>query len=611
MKPITALAWKEWHDARPYLWIGLGLFLGLPLVGLAEQALTTSSHHAELFATPWVVALGGVLAVFVGVGVTTPDRRPKLEDFWRSRPIRVGPWLAVKYAVALAVVLACCGLPAVVQLAVNRHPDPAELAVLTFFPFFWTAIFSVAFLSGCLVARPSHAATLALAAMLLVYLLPVVLPPLSFMNVADFADADVRGPAGGPWHDWLHLWGGRQLAFAGGMLGLTVASVAVAVVTVGRGWRVESGRRTLYALVATALVLLFASAAFQLGTNLPVLAEVTLPDGERVQQIGATDGSAVQLLTVLPGPYNASKGEWSRGDTFTRRLSVGPAGLTLGSRVPFDTGDEPWRLGDGALSGSVQYVVATADVPGRDDVQQAELVWGVPGRGPRRSMPLWRVKLFDKGVAVYRHGDTLYLVGDPEVDGRTVKELMIIDVAHGTPRIVSQQRFDWSGNRQVDGTQDKLLIHLIPLRGVPAAERLADTCRYQGTLSPNGRLFCTNGDPSGTVTAYRRTDLRDDRATFDAIGQYRPSLLRRAFEGGSGWPPRAADNGLVYLGGWGGTGVVNSAVTVLDATGRRPLREVGHFAAPGVRYTLPLADGRAIAVGDDKLWLVAPPRRGE
>ena len=33
MKQLTSLVWKEWRETQAYLWIGLGIFLGLPAIG--------------------------------------------------------------------------------------------------------------------------------------------------------------------------------------------------------------------------------------------------------------------------------------------------------------------------------------------------------------------------------------------------------------------------------------------------------------------------------------------------------------------------------------------------------------------------------------------------
>ena len=53
MRQFTSLAWKEWREDRAFLWIALGIFLGLPVI----QALEAGIHYAhgfEIEAAPWV-----------------------------------------------------------------------------------------------------------------------------------------------------------------------------------------------------------------------------------------------------------------------------------------------------------------------------------------------------------------------------------------------------------------------------------------------------------------------------------------------------------------------------------------------------------------------------
>ena len=116
MRQLVALAWKEWHEVRIYLWIALGVFIGLPLIGVLEAMYQHTGHHFEIEISPWVIIFGGVLAVFVAVGATCRDLSGRLEDFWRSRPLNVARWLLVKYFVGLTVVLLSCLLPLAVEL---------------------------------------------------------------------------------------------------------------------------------------------------------------------------------------------------------------------------------------------------------------------------------------------------------------------------------------------------------------------------------------------------------------------------------------------------------------------------------------------------------------
>ena len=589
MSKLTSLAWKEWHEARVFLWIGLGVLLGLPLVGAVEQAVAGSNHRFEVTAAPWAIALGGVLAVFAGVGVTTPDRRPKLEDFWRSRPIRVGRWLAVKYAVALAVVLVACTAPVLADLATDRHGDLDAGGVLMAMPFFWTAIFSLAFLSGCLIGRPSHAATLGLAAMLLVYLLPVVVPPLWWMNVATLDEAVGRGR-------WV-LWG-RTLGFAGGMLGVSAVAVAVAVVGVKRGWRIESGRRTLYGLVATALLLLFASAAYQLATNLPVLQQVELPADEVVAGI-RLDGTTGYVISQRSS--GAAITHWTNSLDLGYRLRTIDVGATVSLGPPVALSLDPVRtlLWNATVRrGEVLYLLdITAAPPSADAAEELEdvrlLTADARLGGPLGSLTLWRQKRTAPSIGLYVWGDKLYVFGN---------RLDVLDVGQPAhPQLVSDDPFrdDARWVRPAFG-DERESVRLLALPGVPPAERLEATLRYRfGRWDTfDGRTLVTRLAGGGEA-GYRLDRLSDDTATFVKFGEYRRTLLQR-LAGGRGYG-LTLSHGLLYVDGFNSGGTFNSAVSInrprragADANGR-PLRGAGRVVRrptagrPGGRRRRPYA----------------------
>ncbi len=599
MTRFTSLLWKEWHEARGYLWTGLGLFLGLPIIGGLQRAFHTARPF-ELQATEWVVPLGGVLAAFVAVGVTAGERRPRLEDFWRSRPIRIGPWLGAKYAVALAVVLIACGLPVAVELLVDHAPDVPPAGVLTFFPFLWTAIFSLAFLGGCLIARPAHAATLGLTAMLLVYTVPLVVPPLAWLSVPDVFD--LHGPRRvGATPAWLDLWGPRQVAFAAGMVGLSALAAIVAISGVVRGWRIESGRRTLYGLIATAGLLLFASAAFQLATNLPVLQRLELPADEYVHLIHSDGdgGGTVVSLTVLPrnGPARDVVNRY-----WSRPFRVTPAGVTLGPPVPTDSWPNDDYIGTNCLTvGNVVYGVSGYEGPNAT-TEPVDLQVTDRRGNSNQTLALWTQSVRHGGASLYRWRDRLYVVGD---------RLDVLDISRpDRPRVLSDAPFIGAAAlrglaRPRDG---RLVLKLLALPGLPPAQQLDATIRLATFRQCfDGQTLCLWNDTPGLVlSSYRLAGQDAKLATFDEVGAYRPTLLQ-AWADDFSYGGFTLSHGLVYINGFGSRGTFNSAVSIVDTGGRRPMRQVGHFAAPGADTVCPLPDGRALVGGGSSLWLVGPP----
>ncbi len=324
MKSLTALVWKEWHEVRAFLWIALGIFIVLPVIGGLE-ALLQYDRGFEISTLPWVIAFGGVLAIFVAVGATCRDFSGHLEDFWRSRPVTVTRWLLVKYLVGLTVVLVACTFPLAIELAFNR--DKGAILIVAWFPFLWATLYSIGFLAGCLVRRTAHAAMLALAAMLLVYCVPVVIPPLQWLNVSIVTDFSLL-PG-----QWPPVFGVHQLGFAAGMLGLAIVVFVLALLAVHHDWRIGAGRKMMYGSVSAAVLILFASAAFQLGTNMPILRQIDMPQGEPIVDIYYKGGGGY-VITRRDVPL--PKTDFDRAVQYQyklRTIKLTESGIELGNPV--------------------------------------------------------------------------------------------------------------------------------------------------------------------------------------------------------------------------------------------------------------------------------------
>ena len=183
MTPTTALLWKEWREVRWFVWVGLGVFLGLPLIGAAQAYWLMNQRNVPVLAFPWVIGLGGVLAVFIAVGITCQDLNDRLLTFWQSRPISTGPWILTKYLTGLMALLVVCTVPLMVEAATEHRMDSGFAAILLWHPFLLATLYSIAFVFGVLVRRMAHAAMLSLAGALLVYF-PAVRAPAA--ELAEF-----------------------------------------------------------------------------------------------------------------------------------------------------------------------------------------------------------------------------------------------------------------------------------------------------------------------------------------------------------------------------------------------------------------------------------------
>ncbi|MGD0138782.1 MAG: hypothetical protein ABSD28_07900 [Tepidisphaeraceae bacterium] len=580
MKQLTALVWKEWREDRAFLWIALGVFVGLPIVGGLEE-IVQYSYRFEISASPWVLGFGGVLAVFVAVGATCRDFSGHLEDFWRSQPVGITRWLLAKYLVGLAIVLVACVLPLAIEVSIDR--DKSAILLIAWFPFLWAALYGIGFLAGCLVRRTSHAAMLALAAMLLVYFLPVVIPPLQWLNVGAVTDFSIL------LGQWPRVLGPAQLAFAAGMLGLAITVLALALLAVHFDWRIGSGRKMMYASISAAILILFASAAFQLGTNMPILRQIDMPKGEPIWWIrcNGNDGYVISPRpdsTYLESTFNL------------RTIKLTESGIELGSPVRVS----PQLLWGWYLEHAPGHPNTVYRVTETDKDETGTLWLNVAQLDKGTDKPAIRLGEYEQYSPnaswphLYASGDRLYVIG---------ARLMTLDISKPlTPHVISNVPFGYSYDDRGFAFGNDTFTEILP--PVP---NLSQRQRLQAVIKP----FCFEGDilcewpwRGNTAIAYRLTQLTDTKAVFKTIGQYKPTLLEEIF-GASNRLNMELQNGLLYVSQYPGN-TENPHIDVFDTRGPHPLRLIGHFAAPGVRTVCPLPDGRAL-VGGDKLWLVGPP----
>ena len=588
MKRLPAMAWKEWHEVRTFLWIAFGVFIGLPSVAGVEVAYQYA-HGFQFVASPWIGIFGGVLAVFVAVGITCRDLNGRLEDFWRSRPVGAAEWMLVKFVAGLATVLVACILPLAIEFVLAVHKDDVE--ALLWFPFLWNALYGLGFLSGCLVRRPSHAAMLGLVAMLLVYLLPFVLPPLEWLNIKSVMDEPTR---------FLR----ERAEFAAGMLGIAAAALVFSLVAVTNSWQIASGRKFMYGSVSAVLVILFASASYQLGTNMPILQQVAIRPDETVTEIQMS-GDRGYILT-----------SWGNTSEFEGKVSIRPVivrqdEIEVGEAIETDVLSSKneyskyyqW-LSDWSASPEghpeIRYFMESS---GEGANSQLGFHLARIDQGSERLVRSWKSTDW---AFVFVRKNRLYLVGE---------DVMTWDISQPLePELISvlpayyQRRFPdfWLYGDDVG----VMPLPLVP--GLSARQRLeVILARGWGRRLLEGDVYCNTLSYGEGLCAYSLVKLTDIEARFKKIGEYKQTLLDKAFgEKNSPWGI-AIENGLVYVTQGGRYAATNPHITVFNTGGPHPLREVGHFAAPGLRVIYPLADGRTIVGGTGKLWLIGPPPNRE
>jgi hypothetical protein len=593
MKQRAAMAWKEWHEIRAFLWIALGVFVGLPIIGGFESQLQYSKHF-ELSATPWVIAFGGVLAVFVAVGATCRDLNGSLEDFWRSCPVSAASWMRMKYAVGLTVVLIACSLPLVLEWALSTQENHAFLYPLALAPI-WAVQYSLGFLAGSLIRRTGRAAMVALGAMLLIYFLPVLLPPLKWFGLDEDSDQ------------------ATTITFFVVAMALVRLFFSMAVLAVTRGWRIEFGRKTMCASIALAFLILFGTTAYKLGTNMPILQQVAVAPDENICLIRCQGNQGFFITRRFYEKPNPTPDDPWQVDTEYRTFEITPSGIRLGAPSPLkDQGSWIWPRSVSPLGyPNISYRVDESD---DGDTEKWSLHIGILGQHASDSiLPLWTQPVpdayeHDNWLVTYATQNRLYVIG---------RRLATLDITQpATPKVISIVPFSFSLAPSAGAGAQKIIQPL------PPAPDLTPRQRLEAVFNTRSWQDCLQGDTLCQMYvdrsfAYRLTKLTPIAATFEKIGEYDPSILESVF-GGFDYGSMQMQNGLLYTSdgpnwnvwwNWGRSWRgFNPHVTVFDTRGPHPLRVVGHFAAPGAGIAYPLPDGNVL-VGGNHLWLVGPPPR--
>lgn len=616
MTTFTALLWKEWRELRWFLVTGLGIFLIMPLIG-AIEGHWIHKLRLDVETTPWVSSFAGVLAVFIAVGSGCRDLSDRVMIFWRSRPISVGRWLAIKYLSGLALVLLLCTLPLLVEIGVNRtysHFAVDAPILLVWHPFVLMAIYSVAFLMACLVRRVTQAAMLSLVAMLLIYFLPYVLPPLNWLSLNLMLEASERARWGAPytvpdyigWLPWNVAYTPAHVHYALGMLAISALSAIAAWLAVRNEWRVTADRKLMYWSIGLAGLLLLWATAYQLGSNLPVQQEMAMPGKNQVARAIIVNGNRALLLTTdnpFTPAYSVAWNLWL--------IEVAPSGLKVGGATTLPMGIYERYLGrqDAALAndGLHAYLLSWSHIEYAKnqtvDAVRSELLTISLDRG---SSPV--VHRLNMGVgfigggtwSIQHVGNRLYIsmgsrlaavdISDPSTPRKLWDRLW-------APWTLAEALQSWSRSEEIQ-------LSLEDFDGLTPHERLETMFRLatSGYYCLDGDVLITTDPYQGALLTYRLALLTDKRALFKIAGRYRATAIEGLVRGITGsW---TAQNGKLYSTRRTSLGTID--LTVYDFGDPQYPRRTGHFAAPTSQdwpASAPLPDGRVLVAGT-KLYLV-------
>jgi hypothetical protein len=159
--PLGAIIWKQVREIGPLV---LFAILGVVCITPLLQWLNRGEWEFEVFSEMSIaltISVGILVTLVSGVGVLLEDYQPKVNTFWRSRPINPHLWFAVKYLTGIVILaLAFAPLPIAVNWASGwRYASPLEtLGTILFF----LAIYTLSMTAFALVRQPIYAVILAM-----------------------------------------------------------------------------------------------------------------------------------------------------------------------------------------------------------------------------------------------------------------------------------------------------------------------------------------------------------------------------------------------------------------------------------------------------------------
>ncbi|MFO0818292.1 MAG: hypothetical protein U1A77_10150 [Pirellulales bacterium] len=198
---FAALTWLNGRQAVPLSFAGLTIAVLITTLGELESL---SRGHAlriaqgdslatqvlgQLPSTTWF--LGMLWSAIVGVAIFSGELQPKLEQFWRSRPIAPGNWFWMKFAIGLFAVVGLFDLlPAALLAVVGTRTNPGQpgtsvFAYLACMPLMHALVYSLAVAAVCRLKRSIPAAIVALVAFFILDAVPKSIPGCGELSTID------------------------------------------------------------------------------------------------------------------------------------------------------------------------------------------------------------------------------------------------------------------------------------------------------------------------------------------------------------------------------------------------------------------------------------------
>ena len=626
MTRTRALLWKEYREHMPFLLAGSAVFLGVTLLTAACAYFVPPPRSGKFYSemgVAMVVLFGPALAIFLAAGASCRDLTEPVCDFWRSRPISPRQLVLRKYAAGVTTLLLIVfGTFLLVVLMAwgafgNSRWHTGATAISVYYTLALILIYSVSFLLGCLVRRTAQAAMVAAVAVLMLYFLPLVFPPLERVGIVNLLMRSdmgygLRGP---PIATWLRLSIAREAPFTALVLVGCAASVVLSVKAVTQGWRLHVGKRFIcWAFVAVGLIL-WAATAFPLATNLDCLYRQPVLPGMPARKGGVAEISSEGNQGALLQWGRREYGVEPCFEFSARRFELGPEGFKMGPGVVVGTSNGPVYS-----SLSMPRIAWSAAHPERAFVLHADVEYDRRISRHYNSLQLQTVA-FDAGehgaivhtidllehlpAAVGKRTLTRMYLSEGSLVIRAGSRLIVVDVRDPQMPTVSRVFEKEEVSFERDGETNKLnaldyrvtSVAMLPVEGMPLRERMEASVHLCF-----GDRFAIEDDivvlvASDRLTTYRVAEYDQTTVRLERLGRRRATPVERMINTGMGPKRTALRDGLAYVLGWN----PSVGLTVYDVRDPARPRRIRHYAAPNEGFfdLAALPDGRVLLGGTD------------
>jgi hypothetical protein len=633
MNTLKVLLWKEWRQQRWFLLAGVILFWLVPFIGMivglyTGEPIDRSLYHMREFVCGLTLSMGGFFAIILAVGIVCNELNSDLSNFWQSRPIGLAQWLLVKYFFGLAVVIISCVLCFFVLQKMFAIAAPSEfynsdLLVPIYHSFTLLLVYSTAFFIGVLVRQTVNAAVLSVCAGLVIYFLPLVFPPLGFLNVFTILlEGDAyKVKAGIVNLTFIY----SMLVGCAGMLFLTFAGMKL-------NWRIRMEKQLMFWSLGGVVVILLASAGFQLNANLTCEREIPRPQKQQpgeyyvyynVVMTGKTQG----VLAFQGGKETNNKVDERnvrlyRFDLSSQNVFAGPPICT----DSYDAREQYIHINALNSPKISDRLYLVDEVYSKITRKRKEVSLSYVLLNPQDKKPMgFKLDLTSKFANVERssltacfYKDSIYVLCGPTLVRISLANR---DKPEITDIVRSKSEFgQWmflerytiaKSTKPLDENNDPLTLRLHQIPGLNDRERLEVTLLLEEQRSWGRSMFTLKDDllvyfegETSSLGTWRLSSLNSDQAVFLFIGRLRATPLERFMflisrpEG-----QMIIDHDRVWLNG--GTNLM-----VYDIHDPATPRRIGHFATHGQRFftMVSLPDGK-ILLGGDKLYIISPPKR--